>query len=422
MKILGVFFLRGLAGIIALLLNVTLARVLGADGAGLYILSISIVAVVIILGAFGLDRVLLRKVAAHASSGEWATVFGFHRTIFSFSLCSSVFMGFLLLASSPVLAMLFNNDGLRKLLLTLSLATLPMVVLYINADAIKGLKFINTGLFFKSISVPLISIILLILVDQLQTIEGAVIAYLIAAGVSAVFAVSVWLFLTRRHRSPAARGPSPKEVLSRGSPLLILALVVNLQGTIPVFFLGIWSDPADIAYFYAAIKTALVIGMLIQAVNAYYEPRFAETFHKKDFEKLERMARQAVKIPFFLASPVLCLIMFFPELISFAFGDEFIAAAPLLMIMAIGQFFNVITGPVIPLLTMSEFSNKARDITIFGVLVSVGFYVVLIPKFGVVGASIAHTIGLILKNLVGVWMIKEKLGVRIWRFSLNDKK
>lgn len=422
MKILGVFFLRGLAGVIALLLNITLARVLGADGAGLYILSISVVAVAIILGAFGLDRILLRKVAAHASSGDWATVFGFHRTIFRISLCSSVLMGFLLLASSSVLAILFNNDGLEKLLLILSLATLPMVLLYIHADAIKGLKFINSGLFLKSISVPMISIVLIIVVDQLQTIKGAVIAYLIAAGVSALFAIFAWFFLTRRYRSPAVRGPSPKEVLSDGSPLLILALVVNLQGAIPVFFLGVLSDAADIAYFYAAIKTALVIGMLIQAVNAYYEPRFAETFYKKDFEKLERMARQAVKIPFFLASPLLCLIMFYPELISFAFGQEFTAAAPLLMIMAVGQFFNVITGPVIPLLTMSEFSNKARDITIFGVLVSVGFYVVLIPKFGVVGASIAHTIGLILKNLLGVWMIKEKMSLRIWRFSSNDKK
>lgn len=422
MKILGVFFLRGLAGVIALLLNITLARVLGADGAGLYILSISVVAVAIILGAFGLDRILLRKVAAHASSGDWATVFGFHRTIFRISLCSSVLMGFLLLASSSVLAILFNDDGLEKLLLILSLATLPMVLLYIHADAIKGLKFINSGLFLKSISVPMISIVLIIVVDQLQTIKGAVIAYLIAAGVSALFAIFAWFFLTRRYRSPAVRGPSPKEVLSDGSPLLILALVVNLQGAIPVFFLGVLSDAADIAYFYAAIKTALVIGMLIQAVNAYYEPRFAETFYKKDFEKLERMARQAVKIPFFLASPLLCLIMFYPELISFAFGQEFTAAAPLLMIMAVGQFFNVITGPVIPLLTMSEFSNKARDITIFGVLVSVGFYVVLIPKFGVVGASIAHTIGLILKNLLGVWMIKEKMSLRIWRFSSNDKK
>jgi O-antigen/teichoic acid export membrane protein len=422
MKILGVFFLRGLAGVMALFLNITLARVLGADGAGLYVLSISIIAVATILGCFGLDRVLLRKVAAYASSGDWAKVVGLHRSTLAISFFLSALIGFLLFMSSPLLAYLFDDDDLERLLLILSLAILPLVLLYTHADAIKGLKLINSGLFLKSISVPMISICLLVFIEKLQTVEGAVVAYLLAAGLSAMLALVFWFYLTRGHRPPGVREPSAKELLSSGSPLLMLALFVNLQGTIPIFLLGVLNGAADIAYFYAAMKTALVIGMLIQAVNAYYEPRFAERFHKKEFESLERMARQAVKIPLVLATPVLCLLLLYPEVISIAFGHEFSGAAPLLMIMAIGQFFNVVTGPVIPLLTMSDLSNKARDITVFGVFVSIVLYFVLIPIIGVLGASIAHAVGLIVKNLVGVWMVKKYLGVRIWSFSRYGEK
>lgn len=54
-----------------------------------------------------------------------------------------------------------------------------------------------------------------------------------------------------------------------------------------------------------------------------------------------------------LAVPVLAFMVFFPEFLMGLFGEEYKVAAPLLQILAIGQFINVITGSVGYLLNMT---------------------------------------------------------------------
>ena len=59
--------------------NVLLARMLGADGAGIYFLALTVTTIATVFGRMGLDNALLRFTAANAAVGDWGAVKGIYR-------------------------------------------------------------------------------------------------------------------------------------------------------------------------------------------------------------------------------------------------------------------------------------------------------------------------------------------------------
>jgi len=92
------------------------------------------------------------------------------------------------------------------------------------------------------------------------------------------------------------------------------------------------------------------------------------------------------------------------------FGDEFIVAGNLLVIMAIGQFINVATGSVGYLLNMSGHERDFRRVTFFSGPLTVILSFILIDQYGVLGAAIATAVGLSLQNILALFMVRKRLG------------
>ncbi len=98
----------------------------------------------------------------------------------------------------------------------------------------------------------------------------------------------------------------------------------------------------------------------------------------------------------------------FPKLIMSFFGNQFVEAAPVLVILTVGQFVYVVTGAVGYLLTMSGHEGVMRNIMIFCSVMLVCLNLLFIPRFGAYGAAIATSITLIVQNFIisfAVWKI-----------------
>src|SRR5574340_239897 len=63
----------------AFALHVVLARLLGAEGTGIYFLAFTVIAIGAVIGRLGLDNAMLRYIAAHASVQDWSAVKGVSR-------------------------------------------------------------------------------------------------------------------------------------------------------------------------------------------------------------------------------------------------------------------------------------------------------------------------------------------------------
>ena len=97
--------------------------------------------------------------------------------------------------------------------------------------------------------------------------------------------------------------------------------------------------------------------------------------------------------------PLCIIIILLGKQILVIWGEEFIQGYSILVILAIGQFFNIASGPVGNLLAMANQEIVLKNITIITLLVNVLMNYLLINYYGALGAAIA-TSGTIIINMI----------------------
>jgi O-antigen/teichoic acid export membrane protein len=104
------------------------------------------------------------------------------------------------------------------------------------------------------------------------------------------------------------------------------------------------------------------------------------------------------------------------------FGVSYESAYIPLLIMLGGQLVNSGAGSVAMLLNMTNHEREtAKGITIAAVL-NIFFNLILIPKWGIIGSSIATVISLITWNIILWWIVRDKLRINSLAFFPSPKE
>ena len=107
---------------------------------------------------------------------------------------------------------------------------------------------------------------------------------------------------------------------------------------------------------------------------------------------------------------VVFFALFGQWLLSF-WGDDFQEAYWVLLILAIGQFFNIATGCSGMLLMMCGFEKVHGYISVVSVVLNIILNLYLIANYGALGAAAATAITVILSNIIKVIMVNRKIGI-----------
>jgi O-antigen/teichoic acid export membrane protein len=71
------------------------------------------------------------------------------------------------------------------------------------------------------------------------------------------------------------------------------------------------------------------------------------------------------------------------------FGDDFVAAAPIVRVLVAGQIFAAAMGPQQSLLTMTGRERVAAALMVFGVAINISGCAIGIALYGAMGAAVA---------------------------------
>ena len=124
---------------------------------------------------------------------------------------------------------------------------------------------------------------------------------------------------------------------------------------------------------------------------------------------------QYVTISLFLISlAVLVISIGFGDVILSIWGPEFIGAYLTLVILAVGQFFNVSTGTVGTLLTMTGFEKKLLSVNTSFMVLNIILNFIFITIWGIKGAACAYTISIIGMNVTRVFFVYKYIGIHIF--------
>ena len=173
---------------------------------------------------------------------------------------------------------------------------------------------------------------------------------------------------------------------------------------------GMWLLAEDVAYLSVAMRIAMLTSFILMAINLVVAPKFAAFHANNDMKGLRSTALFSVRLLMLSAVPIVSVMFIFPEFLMGLFGEDFVSASPLLQILVLGQFVNVVTGSVGYLLTMSGHERDMRNITVVAGTIAVILTLVLTKYYGVTGCAIATAVSLAFQNLAAVYYVKKRLG------------
>lgn len=406
------FVLKLVGSGLAFCFNVAVARLLGAEGAGLYFLTLSVTLIGSEIGRLGLDDTLLRFTATYATHGDLGKVKGVHAMGMRMVIVVSALLSLIGFFMADWIAIwLFGKPELTEPLRWMSLSILPFSILNLQASSLKGLKRIRDAMLVQGIGVPLLGLLLIWPLANAAGVVGVSWGYLAATVLMALLGAWAWRNAVAGSDDEAVLYPF-RELWESCKPLFVISLMSGaVLSWAPLLLLGIWASNLEVGIFGAAMRLAILVSFLLVTLNNVVAPKFAELHARADMVALGSLARRSAAMLTLLVSPLFVTLFIFSEEAMSLYGPEFADGGTILVILMVGQFVNVVTGSVGYLLMMSGHAKTIRNITVASAVLQLVLVLMLAPLMGALGAAIASSLALAAVNLTSTYFVYKKLGI-----------
>lgn len=409
------FLVRAMGAVAMLLMSLIVAHTLSVAESGLFFLGLAIVTFLATIGLLGLNQSVLRFVGVHYANQDWPTINAVVRQAARPAGISLALLSIALYLAAPLLGIeLFGKPALGSVLAAFAPGALFLGLILLSAHQLQAIRRPTQSIVVLSVAVPFGFSAMLLLIGA-ETAQTAAALYSTVATAAAILGIVWW----RRARASRERGRADNRLLWASSlPLWIVTLTGQATQWSGQLIAGLWVPARDLAYLAVAQRTALLVSFILAVVNTVVAPRFAALYAQQRHAELEMLALRAARLMTVFALPVVAAIVVFPEWILAWFGESYRAGAPLLVILAVAQFVNVMTGSVSYLLAMSGHERDLRNVVLFSGPLAIGAALILTPLFGVTGAALATALAIASQNLLAVHRVNQRLGfntLAIWR-------
>ena len=397
--------------------NLLLARLVGAEGTGIYYLALGVTVIASLIGRVGLDDVLVRHTAVHAASEQWAHIAGLAGFALRAATWVAVSATAVIIVLAPWIAeQVLSEPDLTNPLRLMALSIVPFSLLSLHGSLLAALKLSGRAVLIQMTGVPLISFAFLPALAPDYGAGGAVTAYVIACGLVLILGRVLWSKAVPRASTPP-EPPLPATVLRMALPLLWLNVMLVSLMWADVLLLGVWGDSAEVGIYSIAKRVAIVLGLRTYAVSISAPPRFATLYDQNRLQELARLARLTLGLMGLMGLPVLVVLTVFPEWVLGWFGAQFSAGASMLVVLAFGQFATYLHVVNSKLLIMAGRERLVSVIVTLVTALNLGLNCWLIPEGGAVGAAWAYAASHFAMSLISTVALASTLSISAlpWR-------
>jgi len=169
---------------------------------------------------------------------------------------------------------------------------------------------------------------------------------------------------------------------------------------IDIILINYWFGPEQTGVYSIIKKISLSISILLVAVNSVIAPKLSILFEHNKKQELINLLKKTFFILLIYAIPVTYLLISFPKEILMIFGKDFSQGSNILIIISLGQFINIITGPVGNILIMSNQEKLLRNIIVVISCLCFISYFIFIPIYGITGAAWITASRVVTQNLI----------------------
>lgn len=407
--------------------RIVMARLMGPEGVGLYMMAVPILTLVITLTRLGLPIAISKLTAEAEAKGDFAKI----RQILIVSLCMtlllSILFTFLTIGTAPLIAGWLLTDERAYLPL---LAITPIIPIVAVSSVLKGyfqgrqnMKPPAYSLIIEQVT-RIIAIALLVQLLLPYGVEyaaaGAMASAVLGEGASLLYLAATFKYGRRPQLLSLGRGiirqlkrgkTIIEELLRIGLPATGSGLIGSLSWTLEPILVaqslalaGIASAQATKAYGLLAgyaIPLLMLPMFITYSLSVSLVPAISEAQATRNRSMIKKRLHQTMRLSLICGAPATVIMLVFAEpLVTLIYGTP--QAAPLLKTMAPFFLFLYFQSPLQAALQGLDLAKTAMLNTLYGSLVKMGAIVLLAsrPELGIFGAALAININICLVTLL----------------------
>jgi O-antigen/teichoic acid export membrane protein len=401
---------------LALFAVLTLLARDGQVEVGRYTTCYALLSLLGLLSLAGFRAAMTRFVAMDLADGDTGRLRGTLRLGLGLTTLFSVVVGGLLALLAPAVAAIMDDPalvaGVRIVALTLPAACVADAAL----SASQGWRTQRPFALIGRIGEPIGRFALTAVAVALGTgYQGALWAGAATAWLAALAAC--WWLLRRTGRELRAAGRARpayrvKEIFSFSMVSWVSALAATGLIWAGTLLLGVLASQEEVGTYSVATRLVTLAVFVMAPINATFTPHMAHLFHTGQRSEASRAYGSATRWILTLSAPAFVMLVVLPEQLLSYFGEAYVAAATVTVVLAVGQLVSAAAGPCGTVLNMSGRVglNMADNLAVL--VLAVVLNLVLIPEHGVLGAAIAWSSSLVAVNIAKLAQASLVVGVR----------
>jgi O-antigen/teichoic acid export membrane protein len=263
-----------------------------------------------------------------------------------------------------------------------------------------------------------------VMLSRLVALSAAVAMALYVLSAALAFLTGIWLLwrvtpLSVREATP--RFESRAWLMSAWSLAWIGGMqIINQQ--VAILLQGFFLPDDQIGIFRVATQVSQVASVGLLAVNMVVAPRFASLYAQREMKKLQNLVTKSTQaILVFNLLVTIGLVLGGKSFLRIVFGLSYQDAYFPLLILLTGQLFNSGVGSVGNLLNMTGHEMDSARAMGISALFNVALNLLLLPKWQVLGSSLATTLSLTFWNVLLWWVVWKKLKINSLAFVVNNQ-
>ncbi len=391
-----------------------LARLLDPEAYGPYALAMTFVAIFAVPAAVGLDRLVVRELAAFQALDDWPHAHGLLRSSVAIVLAASAIAAVATWGAGKLTLGAVGPDQSRALLVAAALVPI-LALARLRQAALQGLGQVTAGIVPEFLLQPGLVIALALASAFMpfvpRTAAVAVGFQLAAAGIA--FLAGAWLL--RRHLPGEIRQAMPRFQRGRwwnaGLAFMALVMMTTVLTNVDTVLVGSLRSAGEAGTYKVATQLAMLVGLPLTAVSVALAPGMAALHAAGRSDELQRQSRAAARVIIVSAMAVAAAVSVGGPRILGAFGPSFATAYVPTLVLVAAYLLHSAMATSGYLLIMSAHEKPVLAVFAGGAALNVLGGLALIPRFGLIGAASSSAICLCLVSISCAWLARRRLGI-----------
>ena len=388
---------------LALVVNVIIARYFGTERYGTFTYVLSIVTLFSGIAGFGIHHIAIKDLKIKPEK---------ENEILGTSFIVRVILAIVLLTLTDITIYLINGNNQTIMINAIILSSMMLfncfdVIDYYNNANMK----VKYTVIPKIISIIVISVLKILIIVFKLSIEYYALMYLIEVIIYAMGLIISYKIIKKQQSNTIKwkfNKEYAKELLGQSWYFAISSLMITIYMKIDQTMLGIMiEDKSEVGIYSAAVQIAEMWAVVPSAIITAIKPVIIEKKNTNQSEYNDSLnklyyAVSGVGILFSLG------ITIFSNLIIFIlYGNEYMAAAPLLSILVFGTWIGTLGNVHYVWLVCENKSKYSVFYSLSGCISNIIINLILMPKYKAVGAAIATLLSQIIANVFSFAVFKE---------------